>query len=126
MSHFAHINEDGFVDEVIVIEQESIDTGLWGDPSRWIQTSYNTRGGIHYQPDSEIPSEDQSKALRKNYAGVGYFYDSTKDAFIPQKPFQSWVLDDFSCTWKPPIEYPNDGKYYSWVEETLSWNEIEL
>ena len=65
-------------------------------------------------------------ALRKNYAGVDYFYDSTKDAFIPQKPFQSWVLDDFSCIWKPPIEYPNDGKYYSWVEETLSCNEIEL
>lgn len=124
MAHYAHINEQNIVDQVIVAEQDFINTGLVGDPSKWIQTSYNTRAGIHYQPDTNEPSEDQSKALRKNYAGIGYTYDSVRDAFIPQKPYESWVLNEFSCLWEAPIAYPTDGKMYFWNEEIVNWEEI--
>lgn len=104
MSHFAHINPDGIVDNVIVAEQDFINSSAVGNPSEWIQTSYNTRGGIHYQPDSEIPSEDQSKALRKNYAGVGYFYDKQRDAFIPPRPDEQHILDEETCLWVLPVQ----------------------
>lgn len=124
MAHYAHINEQNIVDQVIVAEQDFINTGLVGDPSKWIQTSYNTRAGIHYQPDTNEPSEDQSKALRKNYAGIGYTYDSVRDAFIPQKPYESWVLNEFSCLWEAPIAYPTDGKMYFWNEKIVNWEEI--
>lgn len=122
MAHFAKVI-NGIVEEVLVIEQDVINTGLFGDPSVWIQTSYNTRGGIYYLPNSNTPSEDQSKAFRKNYAGIGFSYDIQRDAFIPPKPFPSWVLNDFSCLWEAPIPYPNDGKRYYWDEATLSWVE---
>lgn len=120
MSHFAKVI-NGIVAEVLVIEQDVIDTGLFGDPSLWVQTSYNTRGGIHYGPDGQ---PDDKPALRKNYAGVGFAYDTLLDAFIPPKPFPSWLLDTQTCLWDPPVPYPNDGKLYTWDEATLSWVEV--
>jgi hypothetical protein len=94
-----------------------------GDPAQWIQTSYNTRAGVHYQPDSNTPSADQSKALRKNYAGIGYTYDAVRDAFIAAKPnsYPSWVIDDATGTWVPPVAKPTDGQEYVWDEDTVSW-----
>lgn len=124
MAHFAQIDDNNIVVQVIVADQEFIDGGTLGDPTRWIQTSYNTRGGIYYYSNSDIPSDDQTKALRKNFAGVGYFYDKEKDAFIPpRKDFipNSWILGEFSCIWEPPIPRPEDGKFYVWVEEQLAW-----
>jgi hypothetical protein len=120
MAHFAHIT-DGIVDNVIVAEQPFIDT--LPDPENWVQTSYNTYGGIHYKPNivPREPSEDQSKALRKNYAGIGYTYDSGRDAFIPPKEYASWTLNEFSCLWEPPTPMPEDGNPYYWDEPTLSW-----
>lgn len=123
MSHFAKV-ENGIVTQVIVAEQKFIDSGAVGDPSLWVQTSYNTRKGVHYMGDANTPSPDQSKALRKNYAGVGYTYDSQRDAFIPPKEFPSWTLNEFTCTWDPPVPYPKDGKQYLWDEAILSWVEV--
>jgi hypothetical protein len=108
MAHFAKV-ENGIVTQVIVAEQDVIDSGLFGHG--WIQTSYNTHGGKH----------PEGRPLRKNYAGIGFTYDEQKDAFIPPKPFPSWALDDDTCLWNPSVPYPNDGKFYSWDEETLSW-----
>ena len=124
MSHFAKI-ENNIVTFVTVGRQE--DDGLelelcerTGDTYR--QTSYNTRGGVHYNHDGE-PSADQSKALRKNYAGVGYTFDEERDAFIPPQPFESWLLDEESCLWEAPVAYPTDGEMYAWDEATLTWIE---
>ena len=122
MGHYAKV-VDGIVTSVIVAEQDFIDSYDDGIPGQWIQTSYNTRGGIHYQPNTNIPSADQSKALRKNYAGIGFTYDSTRDAFIPPKPYNSWLLNEDSCLWESPVPYPNDGKMYNWNEEQLCWIE---
>ena len=120
MAHFAHVI-DGVVTEVIVAEQGFIDT--LPDPQNWIRTSYNTRHGIHYKPNvlPLEPSEDQSKALRKNYAGIGFLYDAQLDAFVPPQPFPSWHLNKDICDWEPPISYPTDGQIYVWDESTLSW-----
>jgi len=117
MAHFAKI-ENNIVTQVIVAEQDFIDT----QEGTWVQTSYNTKGGIHYQPDTNIPSANQSKALRKNYAGIGYTYDSTRDAFIPPKPYQSWILNETSCLWEAPISYPTDGNDYGWNEQNQQWD----
>ena len=114
MSHFAQIDGNNIVTQVIVIEQDVVDTGLFGDPNSWIQTSYNTSGGIHLLGGTP---------LRKNYAGIGYTYDSTRDAFIPPKPFNSWTLNETTCLWEAPTPMPDDGKIYSWDEETTSWIE---
>ena len=122
MAHFAKIN-NGIVEQVIVAEPEFFQTFVDSSPGQWLQTSYNTRGGIHYEPDSETPSADQSKALRKNYAGVGYLYSAELDAFIPPKPYPSWVLNEQTCWWEAPIPYPTDGKKYLWNEDTKSWVE---
>jgi len=116
MSHFARI-ENGTVTQVIVAEQDVINSGLFGSPSSWVQTSYNTYGGEHRLGGNP---------LRKNYAGVGYSYDSERDAFIPPKPYNSWTLDEETCLWNPPVAMPTDGKIYSWNEETLSWDEVEI
>lgn len=122
MGHFAKVN-NGIVEQVIVAEPEFFDTFIDSSPGEWIQTSYNTRGGVYYIPNTTPPepSPDQSKALRKNYAGVGYTYDHVRDAFIPPKPYPSWVLDEFSCLWNAPIPYPTDGQVYLWDEATQSW-----
>jgi hypothetical protein len=119
MSHFAKI-ENGIVTDVWVAEKEFIDNldGLW------IQTSYNTRGGVHYDTETTLPSNDQTKALRKNYAVIGFTYDSERDAFIPPKPFDSWLLNDDTCLWEAPIPYPEDDKVYTWDEETINWIEV--
>jgi len=114
MSHFAQIDENNIVTQVIVIEQDVVDTGLFGDPASWIQTSYNTSGGVHTQGGTP---------LRKNYAGIGYTYDSTRDAFIPPKPFNSWSLNEYTCLYEAPTPIPDDGKIYNWDEDTLSWVE---
>ena len=123
MAHFAKVN-NGIVEQVIVAEPEFFETFVDSSPGQWIQTSYNTRGGVHYNPDTNEPSADQSKALRKNYAGIGYSYDATRDAFIPPKPYASWVLDDQTCLWNAPVPYPTDGKRYQWDEATTSWVEV--
>ena len=116
MTHFANII-DGKVVNVIVAEQEFINT-LQGN---WIQTSYNTHGGIHYLPNSNEPSIDQSKALRKNYAGKGYTYDAIRDAFIPPLPYPSWIFVEDTCNWVSPVAKPTDGLRYEWDESTLTW-----
>lgn len=113
MSHFAKVI-DGIVTEVLVIEQDVIDTGLFGDPALFVQTSYNTFGGQH----------PEGRPLRKNYAGIGYTYDLELDAFIPPQPFPSWVLNNETCLWEAPTLYPQDGIDYYWDEETLSWLEM--
>jgi len=120
MSHFAKV-EDGVVTQVLVAEQDFINSGAVGDPAQWIQTSYNTRGGVHYEPNSNTPSADQSKALRKNYAGIGYTYDAVRDAFIPPSPYPSWVIDEATAQYVSPIAYPTDGQEYDWDEATVSW-----
>jgi hypothetical protein len=127
MAHFARI-KDGFVDFVVVgrDEDENNEEQLAHDGYIYKRTSYNTRAGIHYQADNNTPSLDQSKAFRKNYAGIGYYYDSIRDAFIPPKPYPSWTLNEQSCLWQSPIPYPNDGKMYTWNEEIGNWEEINL
>ena len=117
MSHFAHIDENDIVTLVIVAEQDFINSGAVGDPNRWIQTSYNTFGGIH--KNGGVP-------LRKNYAGIGYSYVKILDAFVPPKPFNSWILNVNTCLWDPPVQMPNDGKSYYWNEDSLSWIEINV
>jgi hypothetical protein len=128
MGNFAKIT-NGIVVQVIAAEPEFFNTFVDSSPGEWIQTSYNTKGGVHYQPNSSIPSEDQSKALRKNYAGIGYSYDKQKDAFIPPKPFNSWILNEDTCIWNAPVAMPTtvleNNQYYFWNESTLSWEIIQ-
>lgn len=114
MSHFAKV-ESGVVTQVIVAEQEFINSGAVGETSRWIQTSYNTYAGQHTLGGTP---------LRKNYAGIGYTYDVSRDAFIPPSPFASWTLNEDTCLWAAPTPHPNDDKIYTWNEESLSWVEI--
>ena len=126
MGHYAKIVNNKVV-KVIVATQDFIDgyndnePELTKYPSSWVKTSYNTRGGSHYQPNTDIPSEDQSKSLRKNFAGIQYTYDESRDAFIPPKPYDSWNLNEETCLWESPIEYPTDGNEYVWDESTTSW-----
>jgi hypothetical protein len=123
MSHFAKI-EDGIVVDVIVAEQDFIDSGAVGDPSAWVQTSYNTRGGIHYDPVTGLPSSDQSKALRKNYACIGSPYDAELDAFLPPKEYNSWILNTQTCLYEAPIPHPDDELHsYSWDEQNQQWHQ---
>jgi hypothetical protein len=113
MAHYAKV-QDGLVTQVIVAEAEFFDTFVDDSPGEWIQTSYNTHGGQH----------PEGRPLRKNYAGIGYSYDKQRDAFIPPKPFASWILDEETCLWNAPTPYPDDGKDYRWNEDTLSWEEF--
>ena len=112
MAHYAEV-ENGIVLRVIVAEQDFIDA----QEGTWVQTSYNTYGGQHTLGNTP---------LRKNYAGVGYTYDSTRDAFYAPQPYPSWVLDDNTCWWEPPVAYSTDDKKYTWNEDTTSWVEVEL
>lgn len=111
MAHFAKV-QNGLVTQVIVAEPEFFETFVDTSPGEWIQTSYNTRGGVHINGGTP---------LRKNYAGIGFTYDHERDAFIPPKPFPSWVLNEETCLWNAPITYPTDGQIYDWNEETQSW-----
>jgi hypothetical protein len=123
MANYAKVL-NGKVVKGMVAEEEFFETYVDDSPGEWIQTSYNTRGGIHYQPNSNIPSEDQTKALRKNFAGIGYTYDKQKDAFIPPKPFNSWILNETTCLWEAPVAIPTadiQTKFYSWNESILNW-----
>ena len=113
MSHFAKV-ENGIVTQVIVIEQDVVNSGLFGDPALWVQTSYNTSGGVHVLGGTPV---------RKNYAGIGYSYDAARDAFIAPSPYASWLLDEQSCQWGAPVAYPTDGKRYRWDESTVAWVE---
>jgi hypothetical protein len=120
MAHFARI-KDGFVDYVVVGRDEDENNEDLLSHDGWIykRTSYNTHGGIHYTNGE--PSQDQSKAFRKNYAGIGFYYDEIRDAFIPPKPYPSWILNEDTCLWESPIPYPNDGNNYIWNEEIGNW-----
>jgi len=122
MGNYAKVNE-GIVTKCIVAEEDFISTYDDETPGEWVQTSYNTVGGVHYKQDG-TPSEDQSKALRKNFAGIGFTYDSDKDAFIPPKPYPSWTLNDTTCLWECSVDYPTDGQVYSWNEDDLSWDVV--
>jgi len=117
MSHFAKVC-DGKVLKVIVAEPDFFNTFVDSEPGEWIQTSYNTRGGVHYGQDGQ---PDGGVALRGNYAGIGYIYDRENDVFYPQSPFASWVLNKTTWTWEAPVAMPTDGKAYSWDEATKSW-----
>jgi hypothetical protein len=123
MAHFAQIDENNIVTQVLVVgnDQEhrgqeflANDLGLGGT---WIKTSYNTHGGVH---------SEGGTPLRKNYAGIGYTYDAGRDAFIPPKPFNSWVLDEDTCLWNAPTPMPTEGGPYMWVEDDLNWQVIPM
>jgi len=114
MAHFAKV-ENGIVTQVIVIDEETLNSGHWGDPASWVQTSYNTSAGTHTQGGTP---------LRKNYAGIGYTYDAGRDAFYAPKPYASWVLNEETCLWSAPTEMPTtEGKRYVWRESDTSWVE---
>jgi len=131
MSNFAYVpvieNGKGIVDYVIVIDQEVIDSGDFGDPSAFWQTSYNTRGGIYYLPNTNTPDPDQSKELRANYAGIGYTLDTTVvengvvGVFYAPQPYPSWTISAPTWEWQAPVPYPTDGQNYIWDEVTQSW-----
>lgn len=125
MAHFAKI-VDGTVVNVIVAEPEFFNTFVDSSPGQWLQTSYNTRGGVHYQPNSDEPSADQSKALRKNFAGIGYTYDADRDAFIPPEQYPSWILNETTCLWDPPVTKPDDGQTYTWNETEQRWDLVSV
>lgn len=126
MAHYAFLNMSNIVTEVIVGKDETDGPTNWeihyGNIREQVckRTSYNTKGGVHYTDGAE--SDDQSKAFRKNYAGIGYTYDHSRDAFIPPKPYASWTLNETSCLWEAPVEYPDDGEMYIWNEDTTSWD----
>ena len=115
MAHFAQIDENNIVVQVIVGVDEPLDgEAIYQENTGkiWKKTSYNTLGGIHRLGGTPF---------RKNYAGFGFFYDSVRDAFVPPKPYPSWTLDEETCLWNPPVPYPNDDERYTWDESTTSW-----
>ncbi len=114
MAHFAKVN-GGKVEQVIVAEAEFFDTFVDSSPGAWIQTSYNTYGGVHSKGGTP---------LRKNYAVIGYTYDAARDAFYPPQPYASWTLNDTTCLWEPPTAMPTDGQVYNWNEATTSWDVV--
>jgi hypothetical protein len=116
MAHFAKVT-DGVVTQVIVAEPEFFETFVDTSPGQWIQTSYNTHGGVHKLGGTP---------LRKNFAGIGYSYNATEDCFIPPKPYPSWTLDTNTCLWQSPIPMPTDDKMYRWNETTQAWDEITV
>jgi hypothetical protein len=120
MAHYAQV-VNGVVTQVIVADESFINSGAVGPASQWIQTSYNTQGGVHTLGGTP---------LRKNYAGIGYSYDTGRDAFIPPKPFASWLLVEDTCQWESPVPMPSDAgtgtppKMYTWDEATVNWVEV--
>lgn len=134
MAHFAEI-KDGIVVRVLVVNKDYLDTGVLGDPANWVQTSYNTSKG-EYTRGSDMSEKlslknagseaDKAARNRKNYAGVGYTYDKVLDVFIPPQPYKSWVLNEETYTWEPPMPYPDDGKAYEWDEDNVTWIESKF
>ena len=120
MSHYAKV-VDGKVVQVIVAEKEFFDTFVDSSPGTWIQTSYNTRGNVHYGQDG---NPDGGVALRGNYAGIGYTYDAQNDVFYAPQPYPSWVLSPKTLLWEAPTPMPQDGKPYIWDEPTKSWTAV--
>ena len=114
MAHYAKV-ENSLVTQVIVAEPEFFDTFVDSSPGEWIQTSYNTSGGVHAEGNTP---------LRKNYAGIGMIYDSVRDAFIAPQPYPSWILNETSCIYEAPVPYPTDGLRYDWDEDTTNWVEV--
>ena len=114
MAHYAKVT-DGKVTQIIVAEAEFFNTFVDSSAGEWIQTSYNTHGGVH---------ANGGTPLRKNYAGIGYTYDSQRNAFIPPQPYPSWTLVEETCNWTAPVLYPADGKMYQWDEATTNWIEV--
>ena len=126
MAHFAKVL-NGKVVDVIVAEQDFIDNMVDTTPGKWIQTSYNTHGGVHYTKNDDgakVPSDDQTKSLRKNYAAIGGVYDVARDAFYEPQPYPSWTLNETTCKWESPVAYPDDGGLYDWNEETQTWDAV--
>jgi len=130
MAHYAQLDSENVVIQVFVGRDDVVegidDWEIYYAPKGYTvkQTSYNTFGGVHYDPETGEPSEDQLKALRKNYAGIGFTFDpdkGTDGAFIPPKPFESWVLDEDTCLWEAPVPYPEDGESYTWDEDAGDW-----
>jgi hypothetical protein len=129
MAHFAQIDENNVVIQVLVVSNMyehrgedylANDLGLGG---RWIKTSFNAVGGKKRNPETNKITEEPG--FRKNYAGIGYKYDEELDAFIPPKPFNSWILNVETCWWEAPTLYPQDGRVYKWVEDDLNWQLLE-
>lgn len=121
MSHYAKV-VNGIVSQVIVAEADFFKTFVDTSPGQWIQTSYNTRGGQHYDPTTGAQdTSTATPALRGNYAGIGHTYDATHDVFYAPQPYPSWVLDNTTWLWNAPVAYPTDGKQYKWDEPTKSW-----
>ena len=122
MAHFAKLNSDNIVltievvsDDIATTEQAGVNflNNLYGTSDVWKQTSYNTRGGVHQLGGTPF---------RKNYAGIGYEYDQTRDAFISPKPFNSWILNETTCLWEAPVAKPDDNKEYEWNEDNQTWD----
>jgi hypothetical protein len=123
MGHYAKVAY-GVVQQVIVADQNFIDNYVDNTPGTWIQTSYNTRGNVHYGPDGQ---PDGGRALRGNYAGIGYTYDHMNDVFYPPRPYNSWTIGaETNWTWTPPAAYPADGKMYTWNEAATTWVETPI
>ena len=122
MGHFAKVN-NGKVESVIVAEADFFNHFVDTSPGTWLQTSYNTRGGVHYGADGQ---PDGGEALRGNYAGIGYTYDQANDVFYAPQPFPSWTISAPTWTWTAPVPYPTDGKVYTWDEATQSWVEVTV
>lgn len=127
MAHFAKLNADNIVEFVTVGRDE--DDGKELELSKrtghtYKQTSYNTHAGVHYNAATGKKTKNQSKAFRKNYAGIGFTYDERLNAFIPPKPFDSWKLDEMTCLWVAPISVPDDGSLYTWDEASKTWTKI--
>ena len=125
MAHFAKLNKENIVEKVEVVsndiattEQAGVDflNNLYGTNDTWKQTSYNTYAGKHLTGGTP---------LRKNYAGIGFKYDQTRDAFISPKPFKSWILNETTCLWESPVAYPTDGQIYQWNETNQTWDLVE-
>ena len=114
MAHYAKV-ENGIVTNIIVAEADFFITYIDSEPGEWVETSYNTYGGAHNLGGTP---------LRKNFAGMGMIYDKTRDAFYAPKPYPSWLLNETTCLWEPPLSYPDDGKAYDWVEATTNWKEV--
>jgi hypothetical protein len=121
MAHFAKVL-DGVVRQIIVAELEFFVTFRDSSPGIWLQTSYNTIGGVHYGQDGQ---PDGGVALRANYAGIGDTYDAANDVFYAPQPFTSWTISGPDWIWKPPVPIPEDGKLYQWDEPTLNWIESD-